>query len=190
MKEDIRLLEAPELARIGTAAFKRGDSAEYRACLSELRRRVADKARRGAVNALEELRALASRVKPAPVSNRGRAAGSEPAPAWLQRVTRIAKRFRSTNDGERCVYIVLLEPLEDATEHGLYVGETFRTPNERFEQHKTGIRASRHVRKRGRRVLTDACAHLVDLSAIASRDIEKDLADELEAAGFEVQGGH
>jgi hypothetical protein len=109
---------------------------------------------------------------------------------WERKAERIAKGIESPpRDGDRCVYVILLEK-DDKGHYGLYVGETSRTPKERFEQHKVGHKHSRVARKRGLRVLERVAAHLVGLSHASSKRIEAELADRLRKGGFKVEGGH
>ena len=55
----------------------------------------------------------------------------------LDQKVRQSKRFREANP--------LLNPLKAS----FYVGSTFRTPDERFDQHKKGYKSNRYARKFG-----------------------------------------
>jgi hypothetical protein len=73
----------------------------------------------------------------------------------------------------------------------LYVGQTVVTPEERFAQHRRGHKASRVVRRHGRRLRPD----LYDgLPLLASREaalvLEARVAAELRSRGYRVFGGH
>jgi GIY-YIG catalytic domain len=73
----------------------------------------------------------------------------------------------------------------------VYVGQSARPPRERFEQHKSGHRASRVVRKHGKWLrwrLFDRYNPLP--SRQAAEDAERELASRLRAKGYTVYGGH
>ena len=89
------------------------------------------------------------------------------------------------------VYIALLEDPRRACRWGLYVGETSRDPDIRFDQHKAGYKASGAVRRFGVRVLPELVSHLVPLRRWEAVELEAALAEELSRAGIAwVAGGH
>lgn len=65
-----------------------------------------------------------------------------PAPDWIAAATRATLRVHATTHRARGakhhVYVALLEDRLSAPGWGLYVGETSRDPDTRFDQHKTG----------------------------------------------------
>jgi hypothetical protein len=67
---------------------------------------------------------------------------------------------------------------------------TRHTPEQRFEQHKAGIRAAGSVLQRGLEVLAGPTLHLQGVSRTEAVRIEEELADALRAHGLFVQGGH
>jgi hypothetical protein len=73
----------------------------------------------------------------------------------------------------------------------LYVGQTVVTPEERFAQHRAGHKASRVVRRHGRRLRPDLYE---GLPLLASREaalvLEARVAAELRSRGYRVFGGH
>lgn len=74
---------------------------------------------------------------------------------------------------------------------GLYVGQTSRDPDVRFDQHRTGYKASRWVNRFGVRLLPDLAAHLNPLRRWEAVDLEAALAEELRRVGIPwVAGGH
>ena len=85
------------------------------------------------------------------------------------------------------VYVVELRSLSGSPE--VYVGSSAIRPEERFRKHKTERFGSKHVRRRGVRLLPRLYAHL---NPIASRKIaqkiEKQLRRDLEKRGYEVYG--
>jgi predicted GIY-YIG superfamily endonuclease len=89
------------------------------------------------------------------------------------------------------VYIALLEDRRRACRWGLYVGETSRDPDTRFDQHKTGYKASRWVNRFGVRLLPELVEHLNPLRRWEAVELEAALAEELRRAGVPwVEGGH
>ena len=108
---------------------------------------------------------------------------------------RAARRLRATTAGAKrashAVYVVLLEDRRRACRWGLYVGETSRDPDLRFDQHKTGYKASRWVNRFGVRLLPELTAHLNPLLRWEAIDLEAALAEEFTRAGVPwVAGGH
>ena len=74
---------------------------------------------------------------------------------------------------------------------GPNVGETSRDPDTRFDQHKTGYKASRWVNRFGVRLLPELVTHMNPLRRWEAIELEAALAAELSRAGIEwVAGGH
>ncbi|WP_380788207.1 GIY-YIG nuclease family protein [Sphingomonas sp. R86521] len=116
-------------------------------------------------------------------------------PAWMSNAVRAARTLRATTLGEagarHCVYVILLHDPRRRTPDGLYVGQTARDPDWRFDQHKAGYRASRAVTRFGIRLLPDLVAHLNPLRQWESLDLEAALAEAFRDAGVPwVEGGH
>jgi hypothetical protein len=90
------------------------------------------------------------------------------------------------------VYVVALRPKATSmrsSHHEVYVGSSALTPEVRFHKHKTEPKASRHVRRRGIRLLPHLYAHLNPLHSRAeAKAAEKRLANHLEAKGYHVYG--
>jgi predicted GIY-YIG superfamily endonuclease len=87
--------------------------------------------------------------------------------------------------------VALLEDRRRAARFGLYVGETSRDPDLRFDQHKTGYKASRFVNRHGVRLLPELVAHLNPMRRWEAVDLEAALAEAFKAAGVPwVEGGH
>ena len=71
------------------------------------------------------------------------------------------------------------------------MGETSRDPDLRFDQHKTGYKASRYVHRYGLRLLPDLVTHLNPLRRWEAEELEAALAEEFVRAGFAwIEGGH
>ena len=64
------------------------------------------------------------------------------------------------------------------------------SPEERFENHKRGIKAARVVRKFGERLVPKLYAHLNPMPYKKALEMEAILADSLRKRGYQVYGGH
>ncbi len=101
------------------------------------------------------------------------------------------------------VYVVLLDPAvgrirtvrsanpdRDPTKPCVYVGMSGLSPEERFANHKQGLKASSVVKRFGLRLLPELYAHLNPMPYEAAAQMEKDLAEDLRREGYTVTGGH
>jgi hypothetical protein len=129
-----------------------------------------------------------------------------PKPRAFQRRTfrRIrAQSPKSARSDHHNVYVVLLDsaaaklrkvqsanPARAPEKPVIYVGLTGLTPEERFENHKQGIKSSSLVRRYGIRLLPKFYAHLNPMPYEAAAQMEKDLTEDLRRAGYTVVGGH
>jgi predicted GIY-YIG superfamily endonuclease len=116
-------------------------------------------------------------------------------PEWIEKAERVARSFKATTAGERgahhSVYVILLHDLSGMGKWGLYVGQTSRDPDLRFDQHKAGHKASRAVRRFGVRLLPHLVAHLNPMKGWESLDLEAALAESFRNAGISwIEGGH
>jgi predicted GIY-YIG superfamily endonuclease len=84
----------------------------------------------------------------------------------------------------------LLNPERDPKKPCVYVGMTGLTPEERFENHKQGIKASYYPKRYGMRLLPELYAHLNPMPFAAAAQMEKDLTEDLRRVGYTVVGGH
>jgi predicted GIY-YIG superfamily endonuclease len=115
--------------------------------------------------------------------------------ACVAAAVRVARAFTATTVGERTsrhsLYVILLHDPRRRDPWGLYVGQTSRDPDWRFDQHKAGYKASGAVRRFGVRLLPEAVEHLNPLRGWESLDLEAALAEALRDAGVTwVEGGH
>lgn len=83
-----------------------------------------------------------------------------------------------------------LNPSGDHAKPCVYVGMTGLTPEERFANHKAGIKASGFVERYGVRLLPELYEHLNPMPYDAAAQMEQDLTDDLRAEGYFVVGGH
>jgi hypothetical protein len=110
--------------------------------------------------------------------------------SWLPTAYEVAARF-GANRGRTNLYLVLLDYSDRrGDEHGVYVGMSRYPPAQRFDQHKSGIRAAGSVLKRGLEVLTGPTLHLQHIRRGEAARIEVALAEALADSGIRVEGGH
>jgi len=93
-------------------------------------------------------------------------------------------------EGHHSVYVVYLRNPRGDGKAGYYVGMTGLAPEERFQNHKNGIKAARVVRKFGVRLVPRLYAHLNPMTYKQAVRMEVTLADSLRKRGYMVFGGH
>src|SRR5207244_548192 len=107
---------------------------------------------------------------------------------WMKEAERIAHSFRATTAGERgsshSVYVILLHDPARNGRWGLYVGQTSRDPDWRFDQHKSGYKASRAVRRFGVRLMPNLVEHLNPMKGWEALELEAALASAFRDAGI------
>ena len=96
----------------------------------------------------------------------------------LSRAVWLESRFKKAN------------PDYDPTKPCVYVGMTGLTPEERFANHKAGIKSSLLAKRYGIRLLPALYAHLNPMPFAAAAQMERDLTEDLRRAGYTVVGGH
>jgi hypothetical protein len=97
---------------------------------------------------------------------------------------------RNRRAGHHSVYVVYLRNPNGDGKAGYYVGMTGLSPEERFDNHKNGVKAARVVRRFGERLVPKLYAHLNPMSFERAREMEAALADSLRKRGYTVFGGH
>jgi hypothetical protein len=101
------------------------------------------------------------------------------------------------------VYVVLLDPAvgklrevqranpnRNPKRPCVYIGMTGLAVEERFANHKRGIKSSPWVKRYGIRLSPEFYAHLNPMPFEAAAQMEKDLTEDLRHAGYTVLGGH
>jgi predicted GIY-YIG superfamily endonuclease len=88
------------------------------------------------------------------------------------------------------VYVVYLRNPKGDGRAGYYVGMTGLTPEERFANHKSGIKSAGVVKRCGERLVPKLYAHLNPMTYEQAAKMEQQLAAELRAAGYQIFGGH
>src|SRR5438552_1358572 len=131
--------------------------------------------------------------------------GSSEHTARFRMKRRTLKQLRSKLESldHHNVYVVLLDPAvgklrkvraenpkRDPKKPCLYVGMTGLTPEERFANHKAGIKDASLVKRYGLRLLPELYEHLNPMPFEAAMQMEKDLAEDLRRVAYTVTGGH
>lgn len=117
-------------------------------------------------------------------------------PDWMPAMLRTARLFKATTRGlsgaGQSVYVALLHDARRGLDPwGLYVGQTSRDPDLRFDQHKSGYKASGAAKRFGVRLLPELTAHLNPMRRWEALDLEAALAEAFRTAGAPwVEGGH
>jgi hypothetical protein len=88
------------------------------------------------------------------------------------------------------VYVVYLRDPKGDGRAGYYVGMTGLTPEERFANHKAGIKSATVVKRFGVRLVPRLYQDLNPMSYEDAVAAEPRLAEELRARGYQVFGGH
>ena len=99
-------------------------------------------------------------------------------------------RKKACATGHHHVYVVFLRNPKGDGRAGYYVGMTGLTPEERFLNHKNGVKAASVVRKYGERLVPRLYAHLNPMPFAQAVEMEVQLADSLRKRGYLVFGGH
>ena len=88
------------------------------------------------------------------------------------------------------MYVVYLRNPKGDGKAGYYVGMSGLTPEERFANHKAGVKCARVVRKFGERLVPVLYEHLDPMPYADAVRMEEQLAESLRKRGFVVFGGH
>lgn len=112
-------------------------------------------------------------------------------PTWLALAVFAASLVQPQKAGDKSVYVVLLRGANGGDGFSAYVGMTGLTPEERFANHKAGVKCGRGwVRDFGLRLLPEVYQHLVGIAYEDAVRIEQQLAGWFRACGIETYGGH
>ena len=102
----------------------------------------------------------------------------------------LKKKRPSRKPDHHSVYVVYLRNPKGDGKAGYYVGMTGLSPEQRFDNHRSGIKAARIVRRYGERLVPRLYQHLNPMSYEKAKEMEIMLADSLRKRGFVVYGGH
>ena len=100
------------------------------------------------------------------------------------------KTATAATRGHHSVYVVYLRNPRGDGKAAYYVGMTGLTPEERFNNHKQGIKAAGIVRRFGERLVPRLYTHLNPMPYAKALQMEAALAESLRKRGFVVYGGH
>ena len=92
--------------------------------------------------------------------------------------------------GHHSVYVVYLRNPKGDGKAAYYVGMTGLSPEQRFDNHKNGIKAAGVVRRFGERLVPRLYAHLNPMPFARAQEMETMLAESLRKRGYGVFGGH
>jgi hypothetical protein len=92
--------------------------------------------------------------------------------------------------GHHSVYVVYLRDPKRDGKAGYYVGMTGLSPEQRFDNHKRGVKAAGVVARCGERLVPRLYAHLNPMPYEKALEMERMLADSLRKRGYVVFGGH
>src|SRR6266498_376221 len=96
------------------------------------------------------------------------------------------RKRKSKGSDHHSVYVVYLRNPKGDGKAGYYVGMTGLPPEQRFENHKNGIKTSRIVRRFGERLVPRLYQHLNPMPFQKAKEMEVTLADSLRKRGFVV----
>src|SRR5437763_8032857 len=88
------------------------------------------------------------------------------------------------------VYVVYLRNPKGDGKAAYYVGMTGLTPEQRFQNHKAGIKGARVVKRCGVRLVPKLYTHLNPMAYSKAKVMEGALAESLRKRGYIVYGGH
>src|SRR5450759_2965555 len=100
------------------------------------------------------------------------------------------KKRSSASSDHHSVYVVYLRNPRGDGKAGYYVGMTGLTPEQRFLNHKNGVKAAGVVKRFGERLVPRLYTHLNPMSYAKAQRMEVQMADSLRKRGFTVYGGH
>ena len=97
---------------------------------------------------------------------------------------------KSRSRDHHSVYVVYLRNPQGDGRAGYYVGMTGLSPEQRFENHKHGVKSAGVVRRFGERLVPRLYAHLNPMPYEKAKEMEGVLAESLRKRGYLVYGGH
>lgn len=101
-----------------------------------------------------------------------------------------ARKRTKQSRSHHSVYVVYLRNPRGDGKAGFYVGMTGLAPEQRFANHKAGIKAAGVVRRFGERLVPRLYAHLNPMPYAKAVLMEVELAESLRKRGYQVFGGH
>ena len=121
----------------------------------------------------------------------------------MRRRTYRQNKSNSASAHHHSVYVVLLAPAagrsaqlrranpqRDPAKPCIYVGMTGLTPEERFTNHKNGVKAAAIVQRHGVSLLPELFEVFNPMPFDVAVAMEEELAEDLRRQGYTVAGGH
>lgn len=108
---------------------------------------------------------------------------------FLSKAREIAQTFQKTTNGKNHVYVILLDGYAKQR-FGVYVGQTSRRIEARFEQHMTGHKYAARCHRKMTILLPSLFEHLNPLSTKEALLLERQLAEAFSMHGIRTEGGH
>ena len=102
----------------------------------------------------------------------------------------MSKKRKSRKSDHHSVYVVFLRNPKGDGKAAFYVGMTGLSPEQRFHNHKCGLKAARVVRRCGERLVPRLYEHLNPMPYAKAQAMEGFLAESLRKRGYVVYGGH
>src|SRR5580765_2161697 len=102
----------------------------------------------------------------------------------------MSKKRKSRKSDHHSVYVVFLRNPRGDGKAGYYVGLTGLSPEQRFHNHKQGIKSARVVKRCGERLVPRLYEHLNPMPYLKAKEMEVFLAESLRKRGYQVFGGH
>lgn len=112
----------------------------------------------------------------------------EPIP-FLSLAKETSRKYIPRTRGTYKVYVIFLDGYSKNGRYGLYVGQTSRKIEIRYQQHLEGGRLSAKCHKKMRFLLPSLYEHLPPMTKKESLEIEEALANDFRAIGIRSEGG-
>jgi len=182
-------LSTIDIYKEGKDAFEENDVPRLKLCIYELKHYRTTNL---ASDCLEELSSLLAEIE-LPRRFRESMELDDPWPQreWLLELEKVMEEVTPETGGHHSVYLVCLWNCDEDFQHGVYVGLTGKAPEERYRQHKRGIKAGHGwVRDYGIGLLKPFYENLIEIDYEEAKELEAEVADILSEEGFIVRGGH
>jgi hypothetical protein len=108
---------------------------------------------------------------------------------FLSKAREIAQTFQKTTTGNNHVYVILLDGYSKQR-YGVYVGQTSRRVEARFEQHITGHKYAARCHRKMTILLPSLFEHLNPLSTKEALLLEEQIAKAFSINEIRTEGGH
>jgi len=109
--------------------------------------------------------------------------------SFLSLAREVSRKYVPHTRGTHKVYVILLDGYSKNGRYGLYVGQTSRKIETRYQQHLEGGRLAAKCHKKMRALLPSLYDHLPPMTKKESLEIEESLANEFRAMGIRTEGG-